>query len=65
MKRAGVVDSLAPIHLHVIHSGITYFREFKEESLVASKLRWDVSSDEVKSIEPFGYKKFFAATFRV
>jgi hypothetical protein len=39
MKRAGVVESLAPIHLHVIHSGITYFREFKEEALVAAKLK--------------------------
>jgi hypothetical protein len=25
MKREGVLDSLDPIHLHVIHSGITYF----------------------------------------
>jgi hypothetical protein len=65
MKRVRVVDSLAPIHLHVIHSGITYFREFKEEALVASKLRWDVSSDEVKSREPFGYKNLFVATFKV
>ena len=65
MKRAGVVDSLAPIHLHVIRSGLTYFEEFKEEALVASKLRWDVSSDEVKSRESFGYRNFFVATFRV
>jgi hypothetical protein len=65
MKRVGVVDSLAPIHLHVIRSGLTYFEEFKEEALAASKVRWDVSSDEVKSREPFGYRNFFAATFRV
>ena len=65
MKRAGVVDSLDPIHLHVIRSGITYFGEFKEESLASSKLRWDVSSDEVKIREPFGYKNFFTATFGV
>jgi hypothetical protein len=65
MKRVGVVDSLDPIHLHVIHSGLTYFGEFKEEALAASKLRWDASSDEVKSREPFGYRNFFAETFRV
>jgi hypothetical protein len=34
MKRVGVVDSLDPIHLQVIHLGITYFRELKEEALV-------------------------------
>jgi hypothetical protein len=65
MKRAGVVDSLAPIHLQVIHSGITYFRELKEEALAASQLRWDASSNEVKSREPFGFRNFFATTFRV
>jgi hypothetical protein len=65
MKRAWVVDSLAPIHLHVISLGLTYFGELKEEDLVASQLRWDVSSDEVKSREAFGYRNFFAATFRV
>jgi hypothetical protein len=65
MKRARFVDSLALIHLHVIHLGITYFRELKEEALAASKLRWDASSDEVKSREPFGYRNLFAATFRV
>jgi hypothetical protein len=63
-KRVGVLDSLAPIHLQVIRSGITYFREFKEEALAASKLRWDASSDEVKSREPFGYRNFFATTCR-
>jgi hypothetical protein len=54
MKRGGVVDSLAPIHLQVIRSCITHFRELKEEALAASKLRWDASSSEVKSREPFG-----------
>jgi hypothetical protein len=58
----GVVDSLAPIHLHVIHLGITHFGELKEEVLATSKLRWDASSSEVKSREPFGYRNFFVAT---
>jgi hypothetical protein len=65
MKRGGVVDSLAPIHLQVIRSFITCFTELKEESLVASKMRWDASFGEVKSREPFGYKNFFTATFRI
>ena len=65
MKRGGVVDSLAPIHLQVIHSGITRFRELKEEALAASKMRWDASSSEVKSREPFGYRNFFATTYRI
>ena len=63
MKRRGFVDSLAPIHLQVICSGITLFREIKEEALVASKLRWDASSGDVKSREPFGYRNFFATTY--
>jgi hypothetical protein len=63
MKRGGVVDSLSPIHLQVICSGITRFRKHKEEALAASKLRWDASSSEVKSREPFGYKNFFAAIY--
>jgi hypothetical protein len=61
----GVVDSLDPIHLQVIRLGITHFRELKEEALAASKLRWDASSSEVKSREPFGYRNFFAATCRI
>jgi hypothetical protein len=28
-------------------------------------VRWDSSSNEVKSREPFGYRNFFPATFRV
>jgi hypothetical protein len=63
MKRGGVIDSLAPIHLQVIHSGINHFRELKEEALAASKMRWDASSSEVKSREPFGYRNFFVANF--
>jgi hypothetical protein len=65
MKRPGVVDTLAPIHLHPIHLCIAYFKEFKEEALAASKLRWDVSSDEVENRELFGYRNFFVETFRV
>jgi hypothetical protein len=34
MKREGVRSSLGPIHQQVIRSGITYFRELKEEALV-------------------------------
>jgi hypothetical protein len=44
---------------------MTYFRELKEEALAGSKLRWDASPDEVKIREPFGFKNFFAATFRI
>jgi hypothetical protein len=63
MRIRGVVDSLSPIHIQVIHLCITCFRELKEDSLAASKMRWDASSSEVKSREPFGYMNFFAATF--
>jgi hypothetical protein len=65
MKREGVVDSLSPIHQQVIRSGLPYFRELKEKALAASKLRWDASPSEVNSREPFGFKNFFAVTFRV
>ena len=37
----------------------------KEEALAGSKLRWDVSLVEVKVIEPFDFKNFFAGTFRI
>jgi hypothetical protein len=40
MKREKVVESLAPIHRHVVHSGLQYFGEIKEEALSVSKLRW-------------------------
>jgi hypothetical protein len=65
MKRKGVVDSLAPIHIQFIRLGITRFRELKEEYLAASRLRWDASSSEVMSREPFEYRNFFVATFRI
>jgi hypothetical protein len=38
MKSGGVIESLTAIHLQVIHSGITRFRELKEEALAASKM---------------------------
>jgi hypothetical protein len=65
MKRGGVIDSLAPIDLQVIRSSITHFRELKEESLAYSKMRWDASSSEVRTREPFGHRNLFAATFRI
>jgi hypothetical protein len=65
MKRGGVIDCLSPIHLQVICSSITRFRELKEEGLPASKMRWDAYSSEVKSREPFGYRNLFVATFRI
>jgi hypothetical protein len=65
MKREKVVESLAPIHRHVVHSGLQYFGEIKEEALSAAKLRWNVSSNEVKNREPFGFRNFQATTFRL
>jgi hypothetical protein len=65
MKRDKVVESLAPIHRHVVHSGLQYFGEIKEEALSAAKLRWSVSSNEVKNREPFGFMNFQAATLRL
>jgi hypothetical protein len=65
MKREKVVESLSPIHRHVVHSGLQYFREIKEEALSAAKLRWNVSSNEVKNMEPFGFRNFHATTFRL
>jgi hypothetical protein len=65
MKREKVVESLAPIHRHVVHLGLQYFREIKEESLSTTKLRWDVSSNEVKNKEPFGFRNFHTSTFRL
>jgi hypothetical protein len=65
MKREKVVESLAPIHRNVVHSGLQYFGEIKEEALSAAKLRWNVSSNEVKNMEPFGFINFQASTFRL
>jgi hypothetical protein len=64
MKREGVRGYLGPIHQQDIRSGMKYFRELKEESLAGSKLIWDASPNEVKIREPFGFKNFFATTFR-
>jgi hypothetical protein len=65
MKMEKVIESLAPIHRQVACSGLPYFRGLKEESIVSSKLRWDASPNEVKNREPFGFKNFHAATFRL
>jgi hypothetical protein len=65
MKREKVVESLAPIHRHVVHSKMDYFGEIKEESLSSSKLIWNVSSNEIKNREPFGFRNFQAATLRL
>ena len=62
MKREKVVESLAPIHRHVVHSGLHFFGENKEESLFVAKLRWSVSSNEFKNREPFGFRNFQVAT---
>jgi hypothetical protein len=42
-----------------------YFRELKEEALVGSKLIWDASPNDLKIREPFGFKNFFPATFKI
>jgi hypothetical protein len=65
MKRDKVVESLDPIHRHVVNSRLQYFRELKEEALSATKLRWNVSSNEVKNREPFSFINFHIATFRL
>jgi hypothetical protein len=59
------VEYLAHIHRHVVHSGLQYFGEIKEESLPTAKLRSNVSSNEVKNKEPFGFRNFQVATFRL
>ena len=65
VNRDKVVEFLSPIHRHVVHAGLQYFGEIKEEALSAAKLRWNVSSNEVKNREPFGFKNFQAATFKL
>jgi hypothetical protein len=65
MKREKIVESLSPVHRHVVYSILKYFREIKEESLSTAKLRWYVSSNEVKNREPFGFIIFHATTFRL
>jgi len=59
------VEYLSRIHRHVVHSCLHYFRDIKEESLFAAKLRWSVSSNEVKNMEPFGFRNFQETTFRL
>jgi hypothetical protein len=65
MKREKVVESLALIHIYVINSGLQYFRELTEETIYVAKLRWDVSSNALNNREPFGFRNFYATTFRL
>jgi hypothetical protein len=65
MKREKVVEYLAPIHRHVVYSGLQYFGEIRDESLSTTKLRWSVSSNEIKNREPFGFRNFQAAALRL
>ena len=45
--------------------GTTYFLFIQERSLVASKMRWMVSSNNVKEREPFSYGNFKSAGRRL
>jgi hypothetical protein len=65
LKREKVVESLAPIHRHVIYLGLQYFGEIREEALFAAKLRWSVSSNEIKNKEPFGFRNFQTPALRL
>ena len=46
----GVIKILGPIHTEIVQKGATYFLSIQERSLVASKMRWMVSSNNVKEI---------------
>ena len=65
MKREKIVDSLSPIHRHVVYSRMQCFGEIREESPSAAKLRWNVSSNEFKNREPFAFINFQATDLRL
>ena len=56
---------LGPIRKEIVLEATKYFLSIQERSLVASKLRWMVSSNNVKEREPFNYGNFKAAVRRL
>jgi len=58
MRKNGVVGKLGPIHTDIIQARKEYFQDIKEEALAASKQRWEVSSNTMRSQEPFRYRNF-------
>ena len=53
---------MGTIHRDIVKNGWTYFQDIQEEALTIAKQRWLASTNNVKKIEPFGYRNFKAAT---
>jgi len=56
-----MIKILGPIHKEVVQKGTTYFLSIQERSLIASKMRWTISTNSVKEREPFNYGNFKVA----
>lgn len=65
MKRDGVIKTLGPIHKEIVQKGISYLLSIQERSLIASNLRWIISTNSVKERGPFNYRNFKAAVVRM
>jgi len=63
-EQFGVVDTLAPMHNHVIQARMEYLLHIKAEALRGVRLRWHTSFGEIKNIEPFGFQNFHHAMSR-
>jgi len=61
MTQEGMFKILGPIHKEIVQKGTTYFLSIPERSLIASKMRWTISTNSVKEREPFDYGNFKAA----
>ena len=59
------MSTLGPIHTNTIKSGLEYFEDIREESLLAAKQTWTTSVNSVRNREPFGYRNFTEATTRL
>lgn len=65
MTQEGVIKTLGPIHREIVQKGISYFLSIQERSLITSKLRWTISTNNVKEREPFNYRNFKVAATRM
>ena len=65
MTQEGITKSLGPIHKELVLEGTAYFLSIQERSLVASKMVWMVSSNNLKDRKPFNYGNFKANARRL
>ena len=65
MTKEGVIQALGPIHKSIVLNGIDYFLSIINQAYIAAKVRWGISNRNVQNREPFNYKNFGLAAYRL